>query len=195
MGLNWRAAVWLSVLGIAAALIVVGLVCRTIALHPDAAGFISIVTPAEAAVDPHAPTPPIIDIQDNPGGNVKEFYDHFAELSKQGAIVRLHGYCASSCTLILLREFTGIKACAVDDKALFAFHKPFAFDKRHNILKTKASVRVSRQIWASMLANFPYDVYRLLKDARIPSATEGDPPDDLFVVPAIFFVPRCEASK
>lgn len=150
--------------------------------------------PAYASVDPHAgSSPQIIDIQDSPGGNVKEFYDHFAELSKQGAIIRLHGYCASACTLVLLREFTGIKACAVDADVVFAFHKPYGFDKHHNILKTKASVRVARQMWASMLASFPYDVYQLLKDARIPSASEGDSENDVFVVPAIFFVPKCGA--
>src|SRR5256885_1384293 len=89
-----------------------------------------LVTAAHATVDPHAGSLQVIDIQDDPGGNVKAFYDHFAELSKQGAIVRLHGYCASACTLILLREFTGIKACAADADAVFAFHKPFMFDKR-----------------------------------------------------------------
>lgn len=158
---------------------------------------IALVAPVNAAVDPHAgSSPQIIDIQDSPGGNVKEFYDHFAELSKQGAIIRLHGYCASACTLVLLREFTGIKACAADANAVFAFHKPFAFDKRHNILKTKTAIKISRMMWASMLANFPYDVYQLLKDARIPSASEGDSENDVFVVPVIFFVPKCaEAAK
>lgn len=155
-----------------------------------------MVTAAHAAVDPQAGSAPqIIDIQDNPGGNVMEFYQNYQKLSKAGAIIRLHGYCASACTLILMREFTGIKACAADDRAVFAFHKPFAFDKRHNIVKTKASIRISRQMWASMLANFPYDVWNLLKDARIPSASEGDGENDVFVVPAIFFVPRCEAAK
>jgi len=156
-----------------------------------------VTAPAHAAVDPHAgSSPQIIDIQNNPGGDVKEFYEHFSELSKQGAIIRLHGYCASACTLLLLREFTGIKACAADDQAVFAFHKPFAFDKRHNILKTKTAIKISRMMWASMLANFPYDVYQLLKDARIPSASEGDSENDVFVVPVIFFVPKCaEAAK
>lgn len=71
--------------------------------------------PAYAAVDPNAGSPKIIDIQDSPGGNVAEFYENYQKLSKEGVTIRLHGYCASACTLILLREFTGIKACAVDD--------------------------------------------------------------------------------
>lgn len=155
--------------------------------------------PAYASVPhPDVPqTPPVqvIDIQDSPGGNVAEFYNHFAELSKQGAIIRLHGYCASACTLILLREFTGIKACAVDQDVVFAFHKPYGFDKHHKVLKTKASVRVARAMWAAMLAAMPYDVYTLLKDARIPSASEGDSENDVFVVPAIFFLPKCAPSE
>jgi hypothetical protein len=152
--------------------------------------------PVYAAVDPNeGSSPQIIDIQDSPGGNVREFYENYQKLSKEGAVIRLHGYCASACTLILLREFTGIKACAADPDAIFAFHKPYAFDKRHNIVKTKASIRTARQMWASMLANFPYDVWNLLKDARIPSASEGDSENDVFVVPVIFFVPRCEVSK
>lgn len=156
------------------------------------------INTAKAAVDPHAgSTPQVIDVQDDPGGNVKAYYEHYAELSKEGAIVRLRGYCASACSLILLREFTGIKACAVDQDVVFAFHKPFALDKHHHPVKTKASVRVARAMWAAMLAAMPYDVYMLLKDARIPSASEGDSENDVFVVPAIFFLPRCsnEASK
>ena len=154
--------------------------------------------PAHAAVDPRAgSSPQVIDIQDSPGGNVAEFYTNYQKLSKEGAVIRLHGYCASACTLVLLREFTGIKACAVDQDVVFAFHKPFALDKHHHPVKTKASVRVAREMWAAMLAAMPYDVYMLLKDARIPSASEGDSENDVFVVPAIFFLPRCsnEAAK
>lgn len=153
--------------------------------------------PVYAAVDPHeGSTPQVIDLKDDPGGNVKTYYEHFSELSRQGAIIRLHGYCASACTLVLLRELTGIKACAAEPDAVFAFHKPYAFDKRQRILKTKAAIRISRAMWAAMLAAMPYDVWNLLKDARIPSSSEGDSPNDVFVVPAIFFLPRCaEASK
>ncbi len=185
--------IWLTVMVIAASLMAIGLVCRTIALHPDAMGF--IVTPAEAAVDPHASTPQVIDIDNDGGGNVMKYYEHYKELSNQGVTIRIHGYCASACTMILFREYTGIKACVADPDAVFAFHKPYAFDKSHSILKTKTAVRISRELWAMMLVSMPYDAYRLLKDARIPSATEGDSPDDVFVVPAIFFVPRCEAAK
>lgn len=143
----------------------------------------------------HASTgPQVIDIQDDPGGNVGEYYKRYNGISKAGAVVRIHGYCASACTLILLREFTGIKACAVDEQVVFAFHKPFEIHG-NKIVKSKKLIRTTRAIWADMLAHFPYDVYRLLKDARIPSATEGDSPDDMFVVPAIFFLPKCEAAK
>lgn len=155
-----------------------------------------ITAPAHAAVDPHSgSTPQVIDIQDSPGGNVAEFYTNYQKLSQEGAVIRLHGYCASACTLVLLREFTGIKACAADPDVVFAFHKPFALDKHHHPVKTKASVRVARAMWAAMLAAMPYDVYMLLKDARIPSASEGDSENDVFVVPAIFFIPRCEAPQ
>ncbi len=166
--------VWLCVLVTAFALFTVMSVTMTIRAHA---------------------APVVIDIQDDPGGSVKQYYEKYQELSREGTVIRIHGYCASACTLILLREMTGIKACAVDDKALFAFHKPFAFDRKHKIIKSKAAIQASRQIWATMLASFPYDVYTLLKDARIPSASEGDAQDDMFVVPAIFFVPKCEVAQ
>jgi hypothetical protein len=148
-------------------------------------------------INAHAATEPaqaIVDINNSPGGNLKEFYQNYKKLSDEHTVVRLHGYCASACTLLLLREFTGIKACAADERAIFAFHKPFTFDAHHNIVKTKTAARVSRAMWAEMLADFPYDVYNLLKDARIPSASEGADPSDLFVVPAFFFVPKCEVA-
>lgn len=171
--------------------VVFSILCAAIALC--AVMSLYMVTAAHASTGPVAPQ--IIDVQDDPGGNVLKYYKNYQELSKQGAIIRLHGFCASACALVLLREYTGIKACAADERAFFAFHKPFAFDKSKKILKTKAAIRVSRAMWAEMLADFPYDVYNLLKDARIPSASEGDSPNDLFVVPAIFFVPKCGAVQ
>jgi len=153
--------------------------------------FVYSITAAHAAIDPAETSPRIIDIQNDPGGNVAEYYNNFKKLSEAGTIVRLHGYCASACTLVLLREYTGIKACAADENAIFAFHKPYMFDKRGKIVHTKASIRTARAMWAEMLAHFPYDVWNLLKDARIPSASEGDSQDDLFTVPVIFFLPKC----
>lgn len=41
MGEHWRAAVWLSVLVLSCALITVAAVVHTIALHPDAMGFLA----------------------------------------------------------------------------------------------------------------------------------------------------------
>lgn len=41
MKVNLPVIVWLGVLVLASCLIVVGVVCRTIALHPDAMGFLS----------------------------------------------------------------------------------------------------------------------------------------------------------
>ncbi len=159
-----------------------------------AVAFYALLGPANAAIDPGESLPHIIDLQNDPGGNVAEYYNNFKKLSKQGTIVRLHGYCASACTLVLLREYTGIKACAADENAIFAFHKPFMFDTHHKIVKTKKTIKETRALWEQMLVSFPYDVYQVLKDARIPSATEGDSPNDLFTVPAFFFVPKCEAA-
>lgn len=40
MKVDWPVVIWLGVMGIAFILIVIGLVCQTIALHPDAMGFL-----------------------------------------------------------------------------------------------------------------------------------------------------------
>lgn len=152
------------------------------------------VTAAHAATEPTPTVPQVIDIQNDPGGDMMERYKAYQEISKEGTVIRLHGYCASACTLVLLREFTGIKACATTD-AIFAFHKPYMLDKRQKIVKTKKAIRDTRAVWAQWMAHFPYDVYNLLKDARIPSVTEGDSQNDMFIVPAIFFVPACGAAQ
>lgn len=165
---------WFSVLCIACAFAGVSSVFLTIG-------------PANAATDP---APPIVyDVKDDPGGSVLVYYEVYKRLSDRGATVRIRGYCASACTLVLLREYTGIKACAYED-AMLAFHKPYQMDGE-KVVRTEEAIQSSRELWTDMLVNFPYDVFNILKNARIPSPAEGADKSDMFVVPAIFFLPKC----
>lgn len=176
---TFRFLAWFSVLCIAAALSAVMAVFITI-------------NPATAATDP-ATAPKVYDVQDDPGGNVGEYYQGYQKLSKEGATIRFHGVCASACTMVLFREFTGIKACA-DEDAIFAFHKPFQKDDSGKAIQTDDVIQAAREVWTLWLVSFPYDVFNVLKDAPIPSPSEGDSMSDMFVVPAIFFVPQCEVA-
>src|SRR5882672_10529072 len=85
------------------------------------------------------PGPQIVYINNDPGGNVAEYYRKYKAFSDTGTEIHFHGMCASACTMVLFKEFTGIKACA-DEDAIFAFHKPFS-EKNGKVVRSKSAVR------------------------------------------------------
>jgi len=205
---NLAAVVWLCVLCIASALMAVGLVVQTIALHPDAAGFLSIVTPAQAEPAPrYACTPSggaktpvchaasemqVVRITDDPGGSVGEYYRKYKALSDAGTEIHFHGMCASACTMVFFKEFTGIKACA-DEGTIFAFHKPFD-QKDGKVRRSKSATREIRKLWVAWLEELPDPLRQYLKRARVPSAAEGDEQNTLLLLPGYLLMPKCPVS-
>lgn len=150
-----------------------------------------MVTAAHAAVEP-IPAPQVINITDDPGGNVGEYYQKYQTLSNAGAEIHFHGMCASACTIVLFTEFTGIKACA-DEGAIFAFHKPFE-EKDGKVMRSKAAVREVRKLWTVWLEELPPQLRKYLKSARVPSAAEGDEQNTLLLLPGSLLLPKCAVS-
>jgi hypothetical protein len=141
----------------------------------------------------HADTgPQIVNIKDDPGGNVGEYYRKYKAFSDAGTEIHFHGMCASACTIVLFKEFTGIKACA-DDDAIFAFHKPFA-EKDGNVVRSKTAMRETRKLWAAWLGMLPDPLRKYLQKVRVPSATEGDEQNTLLLIPGIALLPKCSVT-
>ncbi|RUW04063.1 hypothetical protein [Mesorhizobium sp. M1A.F.Ca.IN.020.04.1.1] len=144
---------------------------------------------AHAEIEPQRPLQ-VIDIQNDGGGSVMTYYKNYKRLSDEGAIIRYRGMCASSCTLVLLKEFTGIKACAADAGAFFAFHKPFILQDG-KVVRTKSAARGARKLWSMWLKSLPDGLHRYLQKAKVPSAAEGDEPNTMLFLPANLLLPKC----
>ena len=135
------------------------------------------------------PGPQVINITNDPGGNVGEYYRKYQSLSDAGTEIHFHGMCASACTMVLFTEFTGIKACA-DEGAIFAFHKPFA-QKGGKVIRSKTAIREARKIWTAWLKALPDRLRLYLQSVRVPSATDGDESNSLLLLPASLLLPKC----
>ncbi|WP_164898510.1 hypothetical protein [Mesorhizobium sp. M7A.F.Ca.MR.362.00.0.0] len=138
------------------------------------------------------PAPPIVNITNDGGGSVAEYYRKYKAYSDAGTEIHFHGLCASACTMVLFTEFTGIRACA-DEGAIFAFHKPFT-PKDGKALRTKRAIRETRKLWDSWLEELPAPLRRYLQKARVPSATDGDEQNTLLLLPASILLPKCSVT-
>jgi hypothetical protein len=148
-----------------------------------------MVTAAHAEAMPSAP---VVNISNDGGGSVSEYYKKYKAYSDAGTEIHFHGLCASACTMVLFTEFTGIKACA-DEDAIFAFHQPFA-QKDGKILRSKRDVREARSLWKAWLEALPFPLHRYLKKTRVPSATEGDEQNVMLLIPASVLLPKCSVA-
>jgi hypothetical protein len=141
----------------------------------------------------HADTgPQIVNISNDPGGSVGEYYRKYQTLSDAGTEIHFHGGCYSACTMVLFTSFTGIRACA-DEGAVFGFHKPFA-EKDGKVDRTRTAAREARKIWTMWLEELPAPLRRYLKSIRVPSAAEGDEQNTLLLIPASLLLPRCPVT-
>lgn len=120
------------------------------------------------------------------------YYQKYQSLNAAGAEIHFHGGCYSSCTLIFLKEFTNIRACA-DDGAIFGFHKPFQ-ERDGKVVRTKSAVRDTRKLWAAWLQALPDPLRKYLQRVHVPSATEGDETNVMLILPGSVLLPRCPVS-
>lgn len=201
---NLAVAFVLALLVTATSLLAVGLVGYTIKVKADANGFVSwhkVFYDAAVPAAPSAPVPsapviqsaPVIHITDDAGGSVGEYYRRYKAYSDAGTEIHFHGMCASSCTLIFLKEFTGIRACA-DDGAIFGFHKPF---EEHNgkVNRSRSAIRDTRKLWSAWVKALPDKLRIYLTSVRVPSATEGDEMNTLLLIPGNLLLPRCRMTE
>ncbi|RTL72361.1 MAG: hypothetical protein EKK41_05055 [Hyphomicrobiales bacterium] len=172
MGENSRFWVAFSILLLAFALFTIMSVWMTIQAHAEP-----------------LPSPPIVHITDDPGGNVGVYYQKYAALDAAGAEVHFHGMCASACGIVLFQRFTHIRACA-DDGAIFGFHKPFQ-ERDGKVVRTKSAVRDTRKLWAMWLRALPDPLRKYLQRVRVPSAAEGDEQNVMLILPGSLLLPKC----
>ncbi|MBZ9807711.1 hypothetical protein [Mesorhizobium sp. ESP-6-2] len=151
-----------------------------------------IVTTAHAETELGPSAPPVVHITDDPGGNVAAYYRKYQALSNAGTEIHFHGICASACTMVLFKEFTGIRACA-DEGAIFAFHKPFT-QNNGKIARSKSAKRETRKLWAMWLAALPDPLRKYLQGVHVPSATDGDEQNTLLLLPAGVLLPKCSVT-
>lgn len=144
------------------------------------------------AIQAHAEVGPlqIVRITDDPGGSVGDYYRKYKAYSDAGTEIHFHGICASACTMVLFKEFTGIKACA-DEGVVFAFHKPFGTSPDGSILRSKAEIKASRIIWKMWLASLPDGLHRYLQRSHVPSVYEGAEQNTLLLIPGKYLMPKC----
>jgi hypothetical protein len=190
-------AIWLAFLSVAGSLIALGLIAYTITVHADQDGFVEwhkVFYDQGVPATPQAPAPaaPIVHVTDDPGGNVGDYYRRYKVLSDSGTEIHFHGLCMSACTMVLFKDFAGIKACA-DEGATFGFHKPFAL-KDGKVLRTKRALKETRRLWLAWLEELPDPLRNYLRSARVPSATAGDEPNSLLLLPAKYLLPKCPMS-
>lgn len=193
---SFRVAFVLALLVTATCVLAAGLIVHTIKVQADADGFVTwhkvfydaAAPGAPAPADP-APSRPVVNITDDPGGNVAAYYQKYVALNTSGAEIHFHGMCASSCTLIFLKEFTNIRACA-DDGAIFGFHKPFQ-EINGKVIRTKSAVRDTRKLWDVWLRALPDPLRKYLQRVRVPSAAEGDEQNVMLILPGSVLLPRC----
>lgn len=88
------------------------------------------------------------EIVDDPGGSVDEFKEALRMIKTQKMGVKIDGYCASACTMLMNREY-GIDVC-VTPSAKLMIHKPFLVQYSSTgfkIVKTLPSILKSELIY------------------------------------------------
>lgn len=70
------------------------------------------------------PVAPVVVVEQDGGGIVADFAARVADYRRHHVQVRVTGWCASSCTLVL-----ALKRTCAEDGASFAFHRSFVLNR------------------------------------------------------------------
>lgn len=146
---------------------------------------LSLITPTTASDGRFAdPVPDVTryTVENDPGGIVQEFQEAIKMMKKSGNGVRLNGYCASACTL-LMDEDAALDIC-VTEKASLKIHKPYMVRMGFAIVRTIPAIYGSEKIW---LEDFYNKYPKWLRDyidqnGGAPSVYTGSPPSEMLVV-------------
>ena len=125
------------------------------------------------------------EIVDDGGGSVKEFQDALKFIKSTGLGIKIDGYCASACTLVVGANYN-LDVC-VTPKARLMLHKPFLVrfgPLGYEIVKTIPAIHTSEKIWESDFYR-QYPVWlrtEIDKNGGVPSVYTGSQPSEMFVV-------------
>lgn len=84
-------------------------------------------------------------IENDPGGIVQEFQEAIKWMKESGNGIRLNGFCASACTL-LMDESLEMDIC-VTEKASLGIHKPYMARAGFFIVRTIPAIYRSELLW------------------------------------------------
>lgn len=141
-----------------------------------------------------------VTVENNAGGNVSKFEMTAKAFARAGVDVRIKGYCASSCTMYLMKKY-GLKACAYRGATL-EFHMPYAHPVGRDdlVLLGEEYEGWSENWWRDeWLGQFSDKLNTRLALATskglIPNpAKEGDT-ESVYVVKATDVLPLCKGDK
>jgi len=118
-------------------------------------------------------------IRNDGGGNVMNFMESLDYMRKNNMAVKVGGYCASACTLILSTDYK-IDVCLMPD-VKFGFHQPYAMDGLGRIYYTIPFVVQAEKLWRELFyAKYPTFVQKMI-DAHggVPAVYKGRTPDSV----------------
>lgn len=139
-------------------------------------------------------------IRDDGGGRADEFKKAVEYLKRENIKLKVDGYCASACTLVL--DKTAKLDVCVTPKATFLIHSPYAMAETlqgpQPVFFLLTAVAADQMLKEQFLSVYPDWLVEYLKDKRIPSVAMGDSPADMVEVGFDVLskhVPICDLQK
>ena len=118
-------------------------------------------------------------VKNDGGGSVKDFMAALSYMKKNDMKVRLEGYCASACTLLLSTDYN-IDVCVTPDVKL-GFHSPY-YSSGFGIISHKLlHVVEAERMWREdFYAKYPEWTKTMIDAAGgVPSVNKGAKPDEV----------------
>lgn len=119
-------------------------------------------------------------IKEDGGGSVSTFQESLKYISSQSMKIKIDGYCASACTLILDPSYK-LDVC-VTPKVKFGFHQPYAMDGLGRVHYTIPFIATAEKVWKEIFYKRYPDWVREKIDANggVPAVYRGYGPSDVF---------------
>lgn len=136
------------------------------------------ITPASARPD-HPIKEDRYIVRNDGGGNVDTFQRSLDYMKKNNMKLKVGGYCASACTLLLDAK-RNLDVCVMPD-VKFGFHQPYAMDGLGRIHYTIPFIVEAEKIWKEdFYKKYPGWVQKKIDDAGgVPAVYKGRQPQDV----------------
>lgn len=118
-------------------------------------------------------------VRDDGGGSVDQFQRALDYIKANNMALKIDGYCASACTLVLDKN-RSIDVC-VTPKVKFGFHQPYAMDGLGRVHYTIPFIVEAEKIWKEdFYKKYPGWVQKKIDDAGgVPAVYKGRQPQDV----------------